>query len=358
MKILFLVPYPEEGASNRIRVMQFVPYLKSKGIFCRIRPFVNGRFYRILYLPYRYAEKAVWFLTCTINRIFDIARSLRYDIIFIHREAYPFGGPIIESILYRMGKPIIYDFDDAIFLSNTSEHNIYIEKFKKPGKVSAIIKMSRLVIAGNEYLKNYASGFNKNVIIIPSSIDTDRYCRATSENNKKDVVIGWIGSNTTKSFLKDIEDVFAELSDRYRNVVFKIIGAEFYSRKVNNVINKRWVLNEEMEDLNDFDIGIMPMPDNEWTRGKCGFKIILYMACGIPAVCSPVGVNSAIIEDNVSGFLAKDNREWVDKLSRLIEDKKLRDRLGAAGRKRVENNYSVKVNASKLVDAIRRTGRE
>ena len=118
MKVLFLVPYPTEGASNRVRVEQFIPYLKSQGVICKVRPFVNKAFYKILYLPHRYLEKVFWFTICTLNRLFDILRALNYDLVFIHREAYPLGGPFIESLLYILGKPIIFDFDDAIRCSS------------------------------------------------------------------------------------------------------------------------------------------------------------------------------------------------------------------------------------------------
>ncbi len=352
MRILFIVPYPLEGASNRIRVEQFLPYLKLRGITYKVRPFINRRFYRILYLPSRYIEKTFWFVMCTLNRILDIIRALRYDIIFIHREVYPFGGPIIEAVLYKIGKPIIFDFDDAIFLPNTSRQNIYIDMFKNPDKVHGIIRMSNLVIAGNEYLGSYALRFNKNVIVIPSSIDTEKYRPMQTKVERDGIVVGWIGSNTTKVFLYDIEDVFVKLSRKFKNLSFKIVGAKFECPRLNNVINKEWSLEDEIKDLQDFDIGIMPMPDNDWTRGKCGFKAILYMALGIPAVCSSIGVNRTIIKDGVNGFLAAGHDEWLDRLSKLIEDEALREKVGLEGRKTIEAFYSVKANSSKFIEAL------
>lgn len=358
IRILFLVPYPTEGASNRIRVEQYIPYLEREGISCRIRPFMNRSFYRMLYLPHRYIEKAFWFAICTVNRILDILRASRYDIIFIHREAYPLGGPVIEALLHMMGKPIIFDFDDSIFLPNTSEHNIYIERFKRPDKVAKIIAMSVLVISGNDYLKAYAMNFNKNVVTIPSPVDTDKYSPEPDRQEKKEIVIGWVGSNTTKDFLYDLEGVFIDLSRRYPDILIKIVGASFYSAKLKNVVNKAWVINEEPDDIRSFDIGIMPMPDNEWTRGKCGFKSILYMASGIPVVCSPVGVNKEIVEDGVSGYLAKGHDEWMYRLSNLIEDGELRKRMGAAGRKKAELYYSLQANAHRLLEVVREVSNE
>lgn len=358
MKVLFLVPYPTEGASNRVRVEQFIPYLESRGVACKVRPFVNRRFFRILYMPHRIPEKAFWFILCTLNRMLDVVRALGYDIIFIHREAYPLGGAVIESALRRMGKALVFDFDDAIFLPNTSEHNIYIERFKRPGKTTKIIGMSSRVIAGNEYLKEYALRHNANAHLVPSSVDTDKYRPGQAGPDRQEVVIGWIGSDTTKRFLYDLEDVFAELSKRYKNISYKIIGAPFYSSRLTNLVNKKWSLEGEVSDLQGLDIGIMPMPDNEWTKGKCGFKALLYMACGIPVVTSPVGANLGIVEDGVSGYFANTREEWFKHLSRLIEDRNLRKTMGLRGRDKVIREYSLKNAEPVLYDILTMAGRQ
>lgn len=352
MKILFLVPYPSEGASNRIRVEQFIPYLNSAGIVTRVRPFVNKKFYEVLYLPKHYMKKIFWFSLCTFNRILDIVRAMKYDVIFIHREAYPLGGAIIESILHMMRKPIIYDFDDAIYLPNTSEHNVYIERLKNPRKTERIIKMANLVIVGNGYLKKYAEHYNANVHIIPSSVDTARYTHPATPGSDDKVVIGWIGSDTTKRFLRVIKEALEELSGRYPKMFLKVVGASPFNSKLPNVINKRWAMEDEITDLQSFDIGVMPMPNNEWTRGKCGFKALLYMSCGVPVVAANAGVNAEIIKDGDNGFLASNTREWIKKLTILIEDKELRRKMGDRGRQTVERLYSVKSNAPKFVALV------
>lgn len=355
MKILFLVPYPTKGASNRVRVEQFLPYLRSRGVKCKIRPFVNTAFYDILYLPHRYTEKAFWFGICAINRFCDILRAARYDIIFIHREAFPFGGAFMESIFRWMGKPIVFDFDDAIFVPDTSEHNIYIERFKKPDKVSKIIKMASAVTAGNDYLREYALRYNKNTKVIPSSIDTQKYRACHKSHKPGEIVIGWIGSDTTKKFLYSLENVFYDLSKRYKNIVFKIIGpASFYSPVLANVVDKKWRLEDEVQDLQSFDIGIMPMPDNDWTRGKCGFKAILYMACAIPVVASPVGINKELIKDGLNGFLAYSQKEWEQKISALIEDGELRKKMGQAGRDSILAKYSIESTAPVFYNILKK----
>jgi len=356
MKILFLVPYPTEGASNRLRVEQYLPFLRQEGIEYRVRPFVSRGFYRILYLRGHYIKKVAYFILCTINRLFDIIRAINFDIVFIHREAYPIGPPVIESLLRMLGKKIIFDFDDAIFLPSTSKTNVFVERFKNPNKVANIIRMSDYVIAGNAYLKNYADKFNKNIAVIPTPIDTDRYSRVPNAKKEKErIVIGWMGSVTTQDYLESMKEVFLSISREFHSVHFKIVGGKIDLNGVKNVEFKEWRLEEEIPDLLDFDIGIMPMPDDHWTRGKCGFKIILYMSMGIATVCSPVGVNTDIIKDGENGFLAEDSREWVDKLSRLIKDTDTRGYFSRKGRELAEHFYSLKVNAPQFIGVLKKT---
>ena len=353
MKILFWVPYPTEGASNRYRVEQYLPQLEAAGITYSLRPFWASAGYRILYKRGNLLKKIYYFILGTASRLIDLLCIARYDMVFIHREAYPIGGAFFEKALSLIGKPVIFDFDDAIFLPASSHQNSFIKILKDPAKIMEIAKKSNYVIAGNNYLAEFAYRFNPNVKVIPTSIDTDRFFSKTGEGFKKEVTIGWIGSGTTIKFVYAIREAIIRLSKKYDNVIFKIIGGDLDIENLHNIVNKPWSLSEEIEDLRSFDIGIMPMADNAWTRGKCGFKTILYMSMGIPSVCSPVGVNKEIISDGENGFLADGEDEWVEKLSRLIEDKDLRARIGSTGRKTIEERYSVKVNAPEFLSIIR-----
>ena len=357
MKILILVPYPSEGASNRMRIEQYFPYLDSQDMKYRTRPFISKKFYKIIYHDGLYARKAFHFLICFFKRGFDLIRAVNYDVIIVHREIFPLGPFFLERILKVMGKPIIFDFDDAIFLKNASRPNSFVENLKNPKKAAKIISMSRQVLAGNSYLADYALQFNKNVTVLPTCVDTDKFSPLKKSENrskrkKEEIIIGWMGSITTGEFLKSFYSVFLELRQKYDNVVFKVVGVAGREENFKGVIFKEWRLEDEVEDLSSFDIGIMPMPDNAWTKGKCGFKAILYMAMGIPPVCSPVGVNTETIKDGVNGFLADSQQEWIDKLSRLIESAELREKIGRNGRLTVEEKYSIKANAAKFIDAI------
>lgn len=352
MRILFILPYSTEGASNRYRIEQYLPYLRQKNIEFNLSPFVHRKFYSILYLKGHYFRKAVYFIGALLRRFIDIVRLFRHDIVFIHREACPIGPPFFEWLVTRFNKPMIFDFDDAIFLPSTSKPNSFIEKFKNPNKISYVIKKSRYIIAGNRYLADFALRYNRSVAVIPTSIDTDRYAPAALKDKDAQVTIGWIGSITTAGFLYELEGVFSELSKKYSHIMFKIVGGNFSPKGFTNIINKPWSLDNELDDLRTFDIGIMPMPDNEWTRGKCGFKAIFYMSMGIPCVCSAVGMNKEIISDGINGFLASNDDEWIDKLSFLIEDHALRQRLGISGRRTAEEKYSININAPKFLGIL------
>lgn len=352
MRVLFWVPYPTEGASNRYRIEQYLPYLDMEGIKYSLHPFWSISAYKILYKKGHYIRKCYYFVLGTISRVIDFVEITRYDVVFIHREAYPVGGAILETLISILNKTIVFDFDDAIFLPASSSYNIFIEKFKNPNKVRSIVKMSAHVIAGNNYLKDFARRYNKSVSVIPTSIDTDKYKPFAKEESEV-VTIAWIGSATTIGFLNILGNVFRCLSEKYANLQFKIIGGIFTVHGLSNIVSKEWDLSEEINDLQSFDIGIMPMPDNEWSWGKCGFKLILYMSIGIPCVCFSSGVNREIITDGVNGFLVNTEEQWIEKLSLLITRPDLRKRMGLSGRKIAEERYSVRANALKFLEVLR-----
>lgn len=357
MRVLFLVPYPIEGASNRYRVEQYLPYLKREGVEYSLHPFWSSSAYRVLYKEGYYLQKFFFFICASALRIFDLLVILRYDIVFIHREAYPLGGAFFETIISLLGKPIIFDFDDAIFLPASSRPNNFIERFKNPGKVASIIKRSKYVIGGNSFLADFALRYNPSVSVIPTPIDTDKYHPEDRKPADK-IVIGWIGSATTLDFLHPMRDIFIRLSKEYPHITFKIVGGEFSINGVSDITCKPWSLKEEIEDLKTFDIGIMPMPNNDWTNGKCGFKAILYMSMGIPCICSAVGMNKEVITDGVNGFLADTQDEWFEKLTRLIQDSQLRRNFGARGRMKVEGEYSLRVNAPIFFEVLKKVYQE
>jgi len=350
MNILFWVPYPVEGPSNRFRVSQYLPYLGLHGHQYRLRPFWNSRAYSVLYKKGRYIEKIVYFLCGIFNRFIDLFSIFKYNAIFIHREACPFGPPFFEWLVYKFKKQIIFDFDDAIFLQNVNPANSMCSFLKIPSKTKKIIKMSKSVIVANRFLEEYARRFNACVYLVPTPIDTEKFTMSKKDSGQ--IIIGWIGSPTTAPYLRIVFNVMQALSRNY-SFVFKVIGAgEPVSIPGVKVENHSWCLEREVRDFQGIDIGIYPLADTLWAQGKAAFKAIQYMAVAVPVVASPVGMAREMIADNINGFMAGSEEEWIEKISRLIEDPELRKKIGLAGRKTVEEKFSVKVNLPRFLDAI------
>ena len=354
MRIMFVVPYPTEAPSNRLRVEQYFPYLRGHGVKTRLRPFMSPHFYRIRYRPGALPSKAFSLAWSTVNRLLDIRRAGQVDVIVVHREAFPFGGPIFEQAMARRGTPIVFDFDDAIYLHSSGERNPLVRMLKRPEKTAKILELSAAVIAGNETLKDYSSRYNPNITVIPTPVDTEHFRPAPKKDHSDNIVIGWIGSNTTAPYLQMIEPALEQLMARYPQVELRIVGGSYRPPGLKAVSLRRWGLESELRELHGFDIGIMPMPDTDWTRGKCGFKALFYMSVGLPSVCSPVGVTTDILQDGANGFLATTTEEWVERLSRLVEDAELRRELGQAGRRTVEEKYSLETQAPRLLTVLER----
>ena len=348
MKILFIAPYPTEGPSSRYRVEQYIPYLESHGIRCIVRPFVSPKFYKILYKKGFYFTKILFFLQSSIRRFLDIFKGISADIIFIHLEAFPVGPPLIEWFFAKIGKRVIYDLDDAIYMRSKSSASVILKYLKCPWKINVIIKISAHIITCNDYLADYARIFNKNVTVIHTCVDTNKFTPG-HQLEKEELTIGWIGSHSTSKYLESLKEVFCQLSHIHR-FKLKIIGAQNYDLKIPGitVLNLDWCLKDEIGQFQSLDIGIYPLPENEWTLGKTGFKTIQYMSVGVPCVVSNVGANRSIVSDGLNGFLASSQEEWLKKLSLLMEDPALRRRLGVNGRKTVEEKFSLKVNAPRL----------
>jgi glycosyltransferase involved in cell wall biosynthesis len=274
-----------------------------------------------------------------------------YDFVFIHREAAPIGPPIFEWIIAKLlAKKIIYDFDDAIWLTD-KKHESRIEKaIRWRSKVANLCRWSYKISAGNAYLANYAKVFNKDVIINPTTIDTTHVHKMAANRGRTDrIVIGWTGSHSTLKYLKEIEDVLRQIEERFPSVDFCVIADKAPDLRLKRLVFKPWSLENEVMDLTRLDIGIMPLPDDDWAKGKCGFKALQYMTMEIATVASPVGVNTVIIKEGINGLLARNSSEWEKALSLLIEDEDLRKQLGREGQLTVEQSYSVNSNTKNFL---------
>jgi glycosyltransferase involved in cell wall biosynthesis len=340
VKLLYFSKTSIIGPSSRYRIYQYILYLKEAGIEVTVAPLFKEGWFRILDMPrspLRVAAKALYSLTRLFTRIKDIVKVGYYDLYCFEHQAFPYLPAFLEKIAKRINPNMLLEFDDAIFL--TPLHG---------RKIPKLIAMSQLVIVGNDYLKDYALKFNPHVSVIPTVVDTKRYRAKQDYRTQRQVTIGWIGLAYNLPYLKGLEGVLRKLRGEAGNFYLKIICSQGLTMDGVNTIFKPWSYAGEPGDIRGLDIGIMPLPDDEWARGKCGLKVLQYMACGVPVVVSPVGVNRNLIKDEENGFLAATDNEWVEKLTLLLRDEALRRKLGQEGRKTVEDRYSLKLWGQKV----------
>ncbi|MFH1005267.1 MAG: glycosyltransferase family 4 protein [Bacteroidota bacterium] len=354
-KILFIATHRlNRSPGQRFRFEQYFHFLHQNGYECHLSYLLHEKEDRIFYSKGNHYKKVMIIAKCFLRRMKDISKAKKYDIIFIQREAFMTGSVYFEKQFDKLGKKIIFDFDDAIWLPNVSEWNKEFEWIKNSNKTKKIIELSDFVIAGNNYLANYARQFNQNVIVIPTTIDTDYHKKFQSSKNDDKICIGWTGSHTTIKHFERSLSVLKKLKEKFGNkIYFKVIGDVNYENKKLEIRVNTWNLQNEIKELSEIDIGIMPLPDDEWAKGKCGLKGLQYMALEIPPVMSPVGVNTEIVQDGVNGFLADSDEEWIEKISMLIESKDLRNKIGKEGRKTVIEKYSVNSQKEKYLKCFK-----
>jgi glycosyltransferase involved in cell wall biosynthesis len=345
-RILFVANHrPDRSPGQRFRFEQYLPYLAEHGFECHLSPLLRSdREDQTFYGSGRYFGKARVLLNSLRLRASDWWGLDAYDIVFIYREALMTRHTIFERLFKGSGPRIIFDFDDAIWLPAVSAGNRGLEWLKNPAKTARLLSWADMVFAGNRYLADYASRFCDCVRVVPTTVDTDVFRPHDAAARRAGAVeIGWTGSVSTIEHLTYRLPALRRLREKYGGrVSFKVIGDAGFRDRVLGIVGMPWKLETELTDLSTMDIGIMPLPDTEWTRGKCGFKGLTYMALGMPVVVSPVGVNTEIVDDGVNGLLADSEDEWVDRLSLLIEQPALRARLGARGRETVLARYSVR----------------
>jgi glycosyltransferase involved in cell wall biosynthesis len=328
---------------------QWAPLLGRFGAEVTFESFRCEGLHRLLSGPGHTWRKVLLTSRALARRVGVVKRVRDYDLVYVYNEAAMLGPALIENYLRAKNVPLVFDFDDAIFLrgEHSGTFNPYLRPLKFPGKTKTICRLASHVIAGNQYLAAYAAGFNAQVTVVPTTIDTEKYTPRRMGFDSETPVIGWSGSYSTLQHLDTIRRMLQRLArtERFR---LRVVGAAGYCLEGVEVEAIPWNAATETGDLSAMDIGIMPLPENEWTRGKCGLKALQYMALGIPAVCSPVGVNPSIISDDKNGLLAATEDEWIDKLMRLLRSRELRERLGAAGRETVEAEYSASTHAPRV----------
>jgi glycosyltransferase involved in cell wall biosynthesis len=307
MKLLILSHNPDR-ASFRQRIGDYLPLLETQNITCAVEKFPEGYFSR-------------W-------RLFKSAG--RFDAVLLHKKTLNIWD---AQILRRHARKIIYDFDDAIMVSPHKPDSRHSSHFRLFARTAALADG---IIAGNSYLADQAKPFCKNVHILPTGLDTEKYDMTKPPADGK-IRLVWIGSKATLGYLNELTPVLEQIGKEYPNVVLRIICDTFFDLKQMPVEQKHWSLDTEAMDLAACDIGLCPLPDDHYTRGKCGFKILQYFAAGLPAIASPVGFNKELVIPEKTGFLASSQEQWVSAIKRLIENESLRQSLGRQAKQFVHN---------------------
>ncbi|HYE16138.1 MAG TPA: glycosyltransferase family 4 protein [Pyrinomonadaceae bacterium] len=360
MRVLAIVPsIYDRNPSQRYRIEQWEPLLRERGVEITYKPFESRELNEVLYQPGRTAEKVRLVARALARRREDVRGARAFDAVYILREAALLGPPWFERRVKRSGVPFVFDFDDAVFVPYRSPSNGYLSYLKFPGKTREICRMASHVMAGNDYLADYAREVNDRVTVVPTTIDTEKYTVEPRPPNSVPV-IGWTGSYSTAQHLQTLAGALRRLArtERFRLRVVGSPGMRLEGFEGVDVEQVAWRSETEVEDLRPLDVGVMPLPVDPWSRGKCGLKALQYMALAVPTVCSPVGVNSEIITDGVTGMLASTEDEWVEKLTLLLRSAELRERLGRAGRRRVEERYSAAVQAPRVFEIFESVARE
>lgn len=350
INILFLTKYDRLGASSRYRSYQYIPYLEDNGIHCTVQPFFDARYLQSFYQS---KKKNLFSYAASIVRRLKILLTIKkYDLLVIEKELIPYFPAILERTIRLLGIPFLVDYDDALFHRYDNHPNAII-RFLLGRKIAEVMRQADAVVAGNPYLADYAcqSGA-RTVHQLPTVIDLIKYPLKTLISRSTDFTIGWIGSPTTTMHLESIAPVLTALG-KNGGIRLLLIGAR--QIQIPGIITEvvPWTDETEVSLMDQFDVGIMPLPDEPWERGKCGFKLIQYMACGLPVVASSVGVNNKIVRHGENGFLASTAEEWEAALMLLLEDPELCQRMGINGRAQVESEYSLQVQAPRYAKILR-----
>ncbi|SHJ08598.1 Glycosyltransferase involved in cell wall bisynthesis [Hymenobacter daecheongensis DSM 21074] len=345
MHILFLVPYPPGKApSQRFRFEQYLHFLPEADHTYQLESFISEEIWAILYKPGHGLTKALGIIGGFLRRLLLLAAVPKADFVFIHREASPIGPPVFEWIIAKLfGKRIVYDFDDAIWIPNTSAANSIVAGVKWHHKVGSICRWAYKISCGNSYLRDYARQFNPNAVVNPTTIDTVNLHNQVKDQRTDKLVIGWTGTHSTMKYLEQVVPVLARLEQHY-DFEFRVISNQEPQLPLRSLGFRPWRKDTEIADLLTFNVGLMPLEDDPWAKGKCAFKALQYMALGVPALVSPVGMNSEVVTEGVDGYICATPEQWYNGLEKLLRDHELRTRFGQAARATIEARFSVLAN--------------
>ena len=347
-RLLLLPKYPPKAASSRLRTYQYLPFWEKQVGQVEIAPLLNQKYLQELYAGNRISKFNVF--KCYLRRLLILFSASRYDLLWVEKELFPFLLPVAEWLLSRT-KGYMVDFDDAIFHNYDRSESPFVRHLM-PRKIDRVMRYSKLVWAGNPYLMDRAHAAGaKRVCFLPTVINPARYCVKTYSPNSV-TCIGWIGSPTTQKYLQELLPVFESLHNQYPIRILLVNGKEAlpFSGEMEVV---PWTEDGEVEAILRMDIGIMPLPDSPWERGKCAYKLIQYMACGLPVVASPVGFNTTVVTHGQNGYLADTPESWQKHLTDLILHPEKREAMGKQGYLRVQESYTLEKNIERIREGLK-----
>jgi glycosyltransferase involved in cell wall biosynthesis len=342
LKILFLVPAPLHiSPGQRFRFEHYILQENTRGFTFTIKPFYSRKAWNIIHKPKHLFDKIAGIATGIFKRYASLFSISKYDYVYIYREAVVVGPPILEWLIAKVfRKKIIYDFDDAIWVSTASASNPGAALVKCTWKVANICRMSSIVTTGNEYLGDYARQYCNDVRVIPTVVNTETRHRFKKNQSDQPLTIGWTGTFTNFPYLEKVNPVINKLREQF-NFRYLIIADKDPGFSGVEYDYIKWNLQTEIEDLLQINIGLMPLDNTAIELGKCAFKAIQYMSLGIPPVVSPVGANVKVITDGVNGYWAENEEAWYRHLSFLLSNPETRCKMGDYARNHIVTNYSV-----------------
>ena len=352
VRVLFLTRYPVQGASSRYRVFQYLPWLERSGIECTVQSLMDERLYSLSFSPGRTFSKIWHTALAVLRRIRCLSQWRHYDVIYLQRELLPFGPPWIERWLKRRGAVLAFDYDDALFIGKPSRYNRLASLLRAPEKVRELLSLVDLVVAGNNWLRDQALAEGGMAVTLEVAEDTRRF-DGPSRHPGPPVIIGWLGSTSTVKYLRLIEPVLRDLAARHPMLRFELMGGGEFSMDGVPWELLPWSLEGEADALARWHIGLMPLPNEDWARGKSGGKARTYMAAGVVPVCQAIGYNLELVEHGRTGMLCGTEGEWAGALEQLVADAQLREQLGLAAREVVAHRFSPERIAGQMAELLR-----
>jgi L-malate glycosyltransferase len=352
-RILILCPHPVGYVpGQRLKYEQYFNIFENNGYEITVSSFMSESFQKIVYKKGKYLQKIFGTINGYVRRIFDLFRLKNYDVVYVFLSVTPFAPPLFEKLTRRLAKKMIYDIDDLVFLNPRSSSNPLIHYLRSSKNHISLMKSADHVITCTPFLDEFVRKYNHNTTDISSTVDTDRYVPSNTYSNDGKLTLGWSGSLSTSKYFYLLKEVLKKLKQKYDFSIL-VIGDAKVEIDGLDITAVDWNEKTEIENLKKIDIGLYPLPDEQWVYGKSGLKAIQYMALGIPTVATAIGTNFRVIDDRICGYLVKNEEEWVDRLSLLLQNPGLRKEIGIAARLKVETHFSIKANASKYLNVLK-----